>query len=385
MTESAAQTPDAAAGQHLDHAGSEAQRRFMRAALRPYKSLGRARVNWRAVTDPLLSRPGPSVVAGLLAALDSLPVDGAAARFLLEALVAALVRQRDHAGLIECLRRAPEVERRDRSWVYGLSREILLAQPPLDEALRRMALNAVRHPLTAGSHALAVGMVPVNAGAEWRMRVLDRAGDAFRHAVEADRALADFARFADGARTVSVVGNGPSLKGAGRGSEIEAGDLIVRCNFPPIAGFETDVGGRTDVVVSFISPAAPNFQDYFRNDPRYADAWFVQMSSNAPRDHKPIPPGGRREGPSRFVRIPLPVVEAIEDISYREPTTGLHAILLFSILLGKQVRLFGFDFFQGSLHHYWKPDAAAATSTHNPAFERLYVQRCLMPLFGVHG
>lgn len=374
-----------AAPSTLTPRGQHAQRRFLRVAQRRYTSFGRAWTNWKAVTDQLLARPAPDVVAGLLAALDILPPEDAASRHLLESLVAAMVHQRDMAGLRECLRRFPDVKQRAQSWVYGLSREVLLAEPPLEDALREAALNAILNPLVAGSHALVAGMWGDAAVAAWRANALEHVQAAFRRALEVGPALAEFARFAQDARRIAVVGNGPSLKGAGRGAEIDAQDLVVRCNFPPIAGFASDVGDRTDAVVSFVSPAASNFKEYFGNDPRYADSWFLQMSSSVMRDHQPIPKGlPQRVGVRHFARVPLPVIEAIEDVSYREPTTGLHAILLFSVLLGKEVRLFGFDFFQSGLHHYWKTAAAAATSTHNPRFERLYVQRCLVPLFGVH-
>jgi hypothetical protein len=44
----------------------------------------------------------------------------------------------------------------------------------------------------------------------------------------------------------AVVGNSGALLSAGLGAEIDAHELVIRFNYPPLAGYERDVGNRTD-------------------------------------------------------------------------------------------------------------------------------------------
>ena len=50
---------------------------------------------------------------------------------------------------------------------------------------------------------------------------------------------------------VAVVGASGNLKYRGRGGEIDAHDVVVRINGPPIVGYEAEVGERTDVRVGW--------------------------------------------------------------------------------------------------------------------------------------
>jgi len=53
-----------------------------------------------------------------------------------------------------------------------------------------------------------------------------------------------------GARTCAIVGNSGNLTGSRQGAEIDAHDAILRMNEAPTAGYETDVGSRTTIVLT---------------------------------------------------------------------------------------------------------------------------------------
>lgn len=57
-----------------------------------------------------------------------------------------------------------------------------------------------------------------------------------------------FQKFIRG-KTVALVGNGPSELGKGKGSEIDAHDIVIRMNNYQTKGHETDYGSKTDVWV----------------------------------------------------------------------------------------------------------------------------------------
>ena len=52
-------------------------------------------------------------------------------------------------------------------------------------------------------------------------------------------------------RVVACVGSSGNLLGRGHGAAIDAASLVVRVNAPVLAGFEDDVGARTDVRVAW--------------------------------------------------------------------------------------------------------------------------------------
>jgi hypothetical protein len=331
-----------------------------------------------------LVTPSEDEVPALVEALLKLPMDAHERRALVFTGVASLMGRGAWMAAACLLRAAPRHTRKERIRVVRLCQEILLTQPRPDPAALEAALAVIGHPLATGGCRLMIDQAPEGGASALRERLLESAGAALANAVGADARLAEFVRFAQGAESVSIVGNGPSLKGAGRGAEVDASDIVVRCNFPPIDGFGKDVGTRTDAVVSFLNPASDLFEGYFTNSARYADSWFLQMSSNFKRDYGPTAPSVlERWNLRNHARVPLDAIRLIEDMAYREPTTGFHAIMFFTVFLRKKVRLFGFDFFKGTGHHYWRSGDPRPPGVHNPNFERLYVQKCLMPLFSL--
>lgn len=285
---------------------------------------------------------------------------------------------------LQVLRTAPRRTLRERASLYSACREILFAEPRPDEAVLQAALSLINRPLTVEVCRLLLDLLTDDAKVELRAQLVSAANTSWVQALTTEPALADFVQFTKGARTVSIVGNGPSLKRAGRGQEIDAADLVVRCNFPPIRDYAADVGTRTDVVVSFINPASDKFRSYFLNHTDYVNSWFIQMSSNFNRDYGPATTEVLEKwNLKHYARVPRDTIEVIEEISYREPTTGFHAIILFCVFLGMEVRLFGFDFFQSNLHHYWRNRNSKPAEVHDPLFERLHVLQCLSPMFGL--
>lgn len=333
-----------------------------------------------------LAAPAEQAVPQLLEALLSLPADAAVRRGPVYSGAVSLMGRGAYLAAAQLLTAAPRRSRKEHLHVVRLCQEILLAKPRPEAAALETALGLIGHPLRNAAYRIALEMMPSAEFPDFRARLVESADASLAHAVAADAKLEAFVGFARDARSVSIVGNGPSLKGAGRGAEIDASDLVVRCNFPPIDGFGADVGMRTDAVVSFLNPASDQFEGYFTNSSAYAASCLLQMSSNFVRDYGQTPDAVLEIWKQlRYARVPVETIRTIEDMTYREPTTGFHAIMFFTVFLRKQVRLFGFDFFAGTGHHYWRKGGPRPPGVHNPGFERLYVQKCLIPLFGLQA
>jgi len=174
----------------------------------------------------------------------------------------------------------------------------------------------------------------------------------------------------EAARSIAIVGNGSSLKGGGAGAAIERHDLVIRLNYPPLAGHERDAGRRTDLML-FHENKRPNLAALLAREPEYPTipAFAVR--------------GFAFEGPARSgpPRIDNALVGLVGAHTYSMPTTGMFAIILASVLLRRQVSLFGFFFFAPSLPvHYFGSGRAA--SIHEVAYERWYATN-ILPLLGL--
>lgn len=175
-----------------------------------------------------------------------------------------------------------------------------------------------------------------------------------------------------GARRVALVGNAPTLKGAGLGPDIDAHDLVIRCNFAEIEGFATDVGTRVDLV-AFNETLRPSLERLRGRSSRYAEVPALGLHPiadfGAGQSREPIPPG--------VATLPYPTRAFISAMSYVRSTTGLMALNLLTLVFGKSVAAYGFDFFSDvSRPHYFGHQTGAYLG-HEVQYERWYVTHFL--------
>jgi hypothetical protein len=216
---------------------------------------------------------------------------------------------------------------------------------------------------------------------------LEAEGAALRAQIAADdpdgrSELARLLHLMDGARRIALVGNGPSLRGARRGQEIERYDLIVRCNFPVIKEFSLDVGSRTDLM--FFTEALLRLLDrYLDRDPSYRSVRLMTVANPAAAAGFDPHAIAANAGLS-LARLPASVLDTLKDLSYRHLTTGAMAYLLLAALLGKQITLFGFDFYsKGDLHYF--PQNTGLWLPHEVQYEKFMFQGVVKRVFGAYN
>jgi hypothetical protein len=173
------------------------------------------------------------------------------------------------------------------------------------------------------------------------------------------------------ARDVALVGNAPTLAGSGAGAEIDRHDLVVRCNYPVLAGFAADVCTRADLVL-FHGAKRPRLPQLLARDPRYPA--LPALSSGPAGAPPPVPPDAEPRPAA-----PKPLERLVDELCYQKRTTGLFGAVLIALVFGKPLRLYGFDFFRPGMagHYYGK---AAAAPQHDLAYERWYLTRALPAL-----
>lgn len=125
--------------------------------------------------------------------------------------------------------------------VYG---GVLVENSDIDAAGRLIEEFASRQDVAALARVLPLARIARDLGVV--SPEVDRAAETADLLLA--RATSDRLRALTAGRSVAVVGNGDSPLGAGRGAEIDAHDVVIRFNNFP-AGFEADLGTRTDVWV----------------------------------------------------------------------------------------------------------------------------------------
>jgi hypothetical protein len=172
--------------------------------------------------------------------------------------------------------------------------------------------------------------------------------------------------FNEGQRLV-VVGNGPSLRGSALGSWIDSHDLIVRFNECAVQAYETDVGSRTDILVSNPYP-----EKRIRPllDGISAPKIVLILSPQTRRGDRNAFAKWIGEHPVLFSYTPdiRSVYRDRRDIAL---TTGTYALSLLSNLLKpSQVAIVGFTLFLGETsNHYWTTESPGGLAAHNPSRE----------------
>lgn len=187
----------------------------------------------------------------------------------------------------------------------------------------------------------------------------------------------DFARLIsmlDGVRKVTVLGNGGSLRGAKLGQYIDAQEFVVRINFPDITDLAADVGTRTDIVLfteAFLH-TADNFESLKLLRAPYGDV--PGLAIDAARKDR-VEKLTRFEGTeSKISLVPIEVRTIIRALSYEFATTGLCTLVLMSMLLRKEIAVFGFDFYSAkSAIHFFSKTSKEAFIGHETVFEAFVV------------
>ncbi len=182
------------------------------------------------------------------------------------------------------------------------------------------------------------------------------------------------------AKSIALVGNAPTLKGQAKGEDIDAHDLVIRCNFPQLKGYGADVGNRTDIVMFNESLRGRlgrlrNESEDFRNvlsiglhpEPRFGlptEAYFAEMAN--------------------IGTIPEVARNFISDICYSRSTTGLMAINLLVFIFNKKISIYGFDFFNDVKQPHYFGGQVGAYLGHELHYEKWYAKDFLGTVFKEH-
>lgn len=207
------------------------------------------------------------------------------------------------------------------------------------------------------------------------------AGEAIKARADKASPLAEFLTAIDGAGRIALVGNGPSLRGAKRGPEIDRYDFIVRCNFPVIKDFADDVGSRTDAIF-FTEALFRLFDMYLDRDPSYRSTRLVTLANPAAAAGLD-PIAVTRAAGKTIARLPETSLDIMKDMTYRHLTTGAQAYLLLAALLRKQITVFGFDFYSQKELHYFS-QSAGLWLAHEVQYEQFLFRGVVKPVFGAH-
>lgn len=202
--------------------------------------------------------------------------------------------------------------------------------------------------------------------------------------VQQDKGFAELIAMVSLARNIAIVGSGPSLQGAKQGAKIDAHDLVVRMNFPPIGSFAEDVGSLTSVGFTRLAPTHPLFKELISRHESYQSALVVQASRSPKMYYTPFSTDDlAAANVSRFARVPTPAWNLVLDLSYPFPTMGFGAIVFIALLLDRPVSIFGFDFFETEVPHFWSPRRQNYWAKHDPQFEKRMVEKLLKIHFGI--
>lgn len=163
---------------------------------------------------------------------------------------------------------------------------------------------------------------------------------------------------------IIFVGNAPSLDGEALGEWIDAHDVVVRFNEAPIVGFETQVGRRTDILVT--NPYPNNRRPF-------------QLSTNgavlliSPQTRRPFSPElDSWVGSHPVLFTYTPDIVQVGGIDHKASlTTGTYGIHLLSRLLQPiHVSITGFTMFlEDTSHHYWCAEEPKGVSAHDVSVE----------------
>lgn len=183
-------------------------------------------------------------------------------------------------------------------------------------------------------------------------------------------------------KTCVIVGSSPNILGKGYGADIDKHDIIVRCNFALIKGFEKDVGSK--ITHRFISRStfsgSRNPKDFTSYDPD-----FLQKVFN---EHFIIGTGGDTHMPWIQKHIEEKYLETKNKIDFLtgdfqnhisnsirgfEPSAGF-AVMMVMICFFDNISIYGFSHLNGIAgnwgSHYYEEVRARTGICHNFAGEK---------------
>lgn len=206
---------------------------------------------------------------------------------------------------------------------------------------------------------------------------------AWRLHIEPWDALPALAEFQDS--TLAIVGNAGYLAELGQGEHLDGHDLVLRMNNFRTAGFELQVGTRTDIFFTTFH------QDVKLANPDIAEASLLIASVpyNHRRDRRrgvlqkhgeQIIAGLNQLGRQQVYVPKWDFFLAQQQAIGKYPTSGAMAILLatqYLLPVCRSVFVTGFSFFRGPSHYF--SDQQVTPRNHNPEREELFIRELLRP------
>ena len=175
------------------------------------------------------------------------------------------------------------------------------------------------------------------------------------------------------ARSVAIVGNGPSLLGSGYGARIDAQEVVVRINYPVIQGHAADVGSRTDFIF-FSENLLDRLTFFIDRDPSYRGLPLLAVSP-APQNR------GRFIDPKwndlQLGSLPSAARSCLTRFCYDLATTGCLTMCLCVFLNVPNVERFGFDFYQDASNPHYFDGHDQPFLGHDASYERFLVESVL--------
>lgn len=166
-------------------------------------------------------------------------------------------------------------------------------------------------------------------------------------------------RFPEDKRII-FVGNAPSLKDERLGNWIDDHDVVVRFNESPINGFESNVGKRTDILIS--NPYPENRRPFTLSE----HGVLIVIAPQTRRLPSPQFESWKGDTPMLFTFAPdIVQVGNIEHIAGL--TTGTYGVHLITRLLKpSHVSITGFTMFlEDTSHHYWDNSTPKGVGSHD--------------------
>lgn len=202
--------------------------------------------------------------------------------------------------------------------------------------------------------------------------------------IDSWRALAECREFQNA--SLAIVGNAGYLAELSQGPQIDAHDLVLRMNNFQVAGFEPQVGARTDIFLTTFHT------DVKLTNPALAQARFVvasvpnnfrrQRSQGVLNAHGVQIAAGLQQLRCRRAYVPdWDFFLAKKSLTGKYPTSGAMAIFLATEFLATRCRsiyLTGFSFFRGRSHYF--SEQTVAPRNHDVEREEAVIRDQLRPL-----
>ncbi len=178
------------------------------------------------------------------------------------------------------------------------------------------------------------------------------------------------------AKSIALVGNANNLLGNSLGAQIDSSDVVIRCNFPNIRNFESDVGSRTDAI--FFNESLRNNLARIRAPRGFGQVLSIGLH---PEANFGLPTSDNFEDQPNVGTLAATARKYVADISYSRSTTGLLAINLLCFIFGKKISLFGFDFFSDVKKPHYFDSQTWTYLGHELQYEKYFVTEFLAKRF----